>query len=48
MRLHADHRTCPSGRVLLRRREEFVVWLDDLLRDFAAEAKRSALSDTEG
>jgi hypothetical protein len=26
-------------------REEFVAWLDDLLRDFAAEAKRRALRD---
>jgi hypothetical protein len=28
-------------------REEFVAWLDDLLRDFALEAKRRALSETE-
>jgi hypothetical protein len=29
-------------------RDEFVAWLDDLLRDFAGEAKRRALSDTSG
>jgi hypothetical protein len=28
-------------------REEFVAWLDDLLREFAVEAKRRALSETE-
>jgi hypothetical protein len=45
--IRAKHSIDEEKYKVMGDREEFVAWLDDLLRDFAAEAKRRARSETE-